>query len=65
MIDISALERAYAFNGFYSLQLEMGDRCYQNCICYYMNALPDELNTLTDLDISTILEESKQSVFLS
>ncbi len=49
---------AYKNDGFYSLQLEIGDRCEQDCIYCYMNALPKEVNTLSDEQITRILEDS-------
>lgn len=58
MIDQEKLMLAYKNDGFYSLQLEVGDRCEQDCIYCYMNALPKEVNTLSDEQITRILEDS-------
>jgi len=58
MIDRKKLMDAWESDSFYSLQLEVGDRCEQDCIYCYMNALPGENNTLSDEDISRILEDS-------
>jgi radical SAM protein with 4Fe4S-binding SPASM domain len=63
MIDTGALLRAYKKNGFYSLQLEIGDKCFQNCLYCYMNALPNEKNTLSDAEISSILEDCHELGF--
>ncbi len=55
MIDFDRLYRAYENKGFYALQLEVGDKCYQGCIYCYMNALEKAVNTLTDRQIKAIL----------
>lgn len=60
MIDEKKLNEAYRNNGFYSLQLEVGDVCYQGCIYCYMNALEDGRNTLSDEDITNILLDAKE-----
>jgi radical SAM protein with 4Fe4S-binding SPASM domain len=59
MIDQEALQTAYASDGIYALQLEVGDRCYQDCVYCYMNALPQEQNTLSDELIVSILQEAR------
>jgi len=58
MIDQVALQKAYETDGIYALQLEVGDRCLQDCVYCYMNALQDERNTLTDEHIKHILHDS-------
>ncbi len=58
MIDYEALNEAYDRDGIYALQLEVGDVCRQGCIYCYMNALPEERNTLSDGLIAEILEDS-------
>ena len=60
MIEVEKLRRAYEKDSFYSLQLEVGDRCEQDCIYCYMNALPRETNTLSDDQITSILEDCNQ-----
>ncbi len=60
MIDYEKLMNAYEENRIYSLQLEVGDRCNQNCIYCYMNAVPEEKNTLSDELIRDILFDSKR-----
>ena len=60
MIDYDRLNRAYDKKGFYSLQFEVGDLCYQGCIYCYMNALETPQNTLSDTDIRMILENAKK-----
>jgi radical SAM protein with 4Fe4S-binding SPASM domain len=60
MIDFKQLYNAYDNDGFYSLQLEVGDKCYQGCIYCYMNAVEETKNELTDEKISSILIDSKQ-----
>lgn len=61
MIDEKRLDEAYRRDGFYSLQLEVGDRCEQGCVYCYMNAVPAEKNSLTDEQIRGILTDAKQS----
>jgi len=58
LINEDQLNDAYQKNGFYSLQLEVGDKCYQGCIYCYMNALPKEKNSLRDEQINNILEDA-------
>ncbi len=58
MIDFEALNRAYAEDRFYSLQLEVGDVCDQGCIYCYMNALPEKKNWLSDGKVSEILVDA-------
>jgi len=58
MIDFEKLDRAYAEDGFYALQLEVGDVCYQGCIYCYMNALPESRNMLSDFLVEEILEDA-------
>ncbi|MFW6137974.1 MAG: radical SAM/SPASM domain-containing protein [Spirochaetota bacterium] len=58
MIDYGKLGNAYEKESFYSLQLEVGDRCEQGCIYCYMNALENETNTLSDSQIRKTLEDA-------
>lgn len=58
MINYEALNKAYDHDGIYALQLEVGDVCRQGCIYCYMNALPEERNTLSDRLIAGIIEDS-------
>ena len=60
MIDFDELNKAYAEDRFYSLQLEVGDVCYQGCIYCYMNALPERKNWLSDENVLSILEDAKR-----
>lgn len=60
MIDWNELQRAYDGRGFYSIQLEVGDRCDQNCIYCYMNALPVEKNTLSKEQVKQVLEDCEK-----
>lgn len=60
MIDTKKLFEAYENDGFYALQLEVGDVCYQNCSYCYMNALTELKNYLTAPEIFEILEDSKE-----
>ncbi|MBN2461917.1 MAG: radical SAM protein [Candidatus Cloacimonetes bacterium] len=55
LIDYKRLNEAYNCGNFYSLQLEIGDFCYQGCLYCYMNALPQSKNTLSDDDIHNII----------
>lgn len=55
MIEYDALYEGYGKDKIYSLQLEVGDECNQGCIYCYMNALPEQENTLSDYDIKKIL----------
>lgn len=59
MIDFDLLNEAYNSDGFYSLQLEVGDKCYQDCIYCYMNAVEETVNELTPGMISGILNDAK------
>ncbi len=60
MIDHKLLDIAYSKDSFYSLQLEVGDRCLQGCIYCYMNAVEQIKNQLSDRIILQILEEAKE-----
>jgi radical SAM protein with 4Fe4S-binding SPASM domain len=60
LIDYDKLNSAYSENGFYALQLEVGDLCYQKCIYCYMNALDTSKNTLSDEQIKNILKDSSE-----
>ncbi len=60
MIDFKELEKAYNENRFYSLQLEVGDVCYQGCSYCYMNALTERKNSLTGKKIFEILYDAKR-----
>jgi radical SAM protein with 4Fe4S-binding SPASM domain len=60
VIDYEALDAAYRRQGFYSLQLEVGDLCHQGCVYCYMNALEQERNTLPDELIGSILEDARK-----
>lgn len=60
MIDFDRLNQAYDRKRFYSLQLEVGDQCYQGCIYCYMNALDSPVNTLSDEQIHNILLDAKE-----
>lgn len=53
--------KAWDEDGFYSLQLEVGDKCYQGCIYCYMNALTETVNELSDEIIRNILEDAKEA----
>lgn len=60
MIDKEKLYDAYDRDGFYSLQLEVGDKCNQGCIYCYMNALPDPINTIDDDMLLMILQDAQE-----
>jgi len=60
LIDYGKLYEAYEKHSFYSIQLEVGDLCYQGCIYCYMNALENPKNTLTDEEINNILDDCKR-----
>lgn len=60
MIDYKKLYEIYDRDGIYALQLEVGDVCFQNCIYCYMNALPEERNTLSDVQITRIIKDSAE-----
>ena len=59
MLDFEQLQFDYDHDGFYALQLEVGDKCYQDCIYCYMNAVAETKNELTDEIISAVLVEAK------
>nr|MDO8119321.1 radical SAM protein [Candidatus Sigynarchaeota archaeon] len=59
MIDAERLRAAYDSDGFYALQLEVGDKCEQGCNYCYMNALPYMKNSLGDGLISEILTDAR------
>ncbi|MEX2681029.1 MAG: radical SAM protein, partial [Candidatus Sigynarchaeota archaeon] len=59
MIDVERLHAAYDSDGFYALQLEVGDKCMQGCSYCYMNALPYSKNSLNDGLISEILADAR------
>lgn len=61
MIDREELIDAYERDGFYSLQLEVGDRCEQGCVYCYMNGLPEGRNTLSDDQIREILTDASEA----
>jgi radical SAM protein with 4Fe4S-binding SPASM domain len=58
MIDYEKLNQAYENQRFYSLQIEVGDLCYQGCIYCYMNALDIQKNTLSDQQIQNLLKDA-------
>ncbi len=60
MIDYEKLNSDYENDKFYSLQLEVGDKCNQGCIYCYMNAVEEEKNTLSDEQIKKILIDAKK-----
>ncbi|MFX0099190.1 MAG: hypothetical protein ACFFCS_06375 [Candidatus Hodarchaeota archaeon] len=60
LIDLEKLQIAYDSDGFYALQLEIGDLCKQGCVYCYMNALPKEKNSLSGEQIRSILDDSKK-----
>jgi radical SAM protein with 4Fe4S-binding SPASM domain len=60
MINYEKLNLAYKNKMFYSLQLEVGDLCYQGCIYCYMNALEIQKNTLSDQQIQNLLNDAKK-----
>ncbi len=59
MIDTDRLQAAYERQGFYALQLEVGDTCQQGCVYCYMNAVADGRNTLSDEQIAAILRDAQ------
>ncbi|MBN2066659.1 MAG: radical SAM protein [Candidatus Thermoplasmatota archaeon] len=63
MIDEQRLRKAYETDGFYALQLEVGDQCFQDCVYCYMNAVEQEHNTLSDQQITAILHDARQLDF--
>lgn len=58
MIDLEKLSVDYKEDRFYSLQLEIGDVCYQGCNYCYMNALTVPKNQLSDEIIFRILDDA-------
>jgi len=60
MIKYSSLEKAYENNGFYSLQFEVGDKCYQGCTYCYMNAVEQTRKELTDEIVHDVLEDARK-----
>lgn len=60
MIDFEKLYQDYENDNIYSLQLEIGDKCNQNCIYCYMNAVEEEINTLSDDQIKKIIIDAKK-----
>jgi radical SAM protein with 4Fe4S-binding SPASM domain len=58
MIDNEKLNKAYAEDRIYSLQLEIGDQCHQGCSYCYMNAVGDARNTLDDPLVRQILDDA-------
>ncbi len=58
LIDYDQLNTAYLRDSFYSIQLEVGDKCYQGCIYCYMNALTETVNVLSDEMIQAILNDA-------
>lgn len=58
MIDYEALKKAWERDGFYALQLEAGDICYQGCVYCYMNAIEEVRNTLTDDQIVQLIKDA-------
>ena len=60
MIDYEKLDECYKKDNFYSLQLEIGDKCNQGCVYCYMNAVEKGKNTLSDEQIKQILLEAKK-----
>ena len=59
MIDFQQLNKAYENDSFYSLQLEVGDKCYQGCSYCYMNAVEITNNELSDEQILHLIQEAK------
>jgi len=60
LIDYRKLYQDYENDNIYSIQLEVGDSCYQGCIYCYMNAVENEKNTLSDKEINQILTDAKK-----
>jgi radical SAM protein with 4Fe4S-binding SPASM domain len=60
MIDRERLQAAYRTDGIYALQLEVGDLCHQGCVYCYMNALTVAKNTLSDAQITRILQDARR-----
>lgn len=63
MIDEQRLRQAYETDGFYALQLEVGDQCFQDCVYCYMNAVEQQHNTLSDQQITAILHDAQRLGF--
>ena len=59
MLNLEEINKAYDNDGFYSLQLEVGDLCFQNCSYCYMNSLETVKNMLTNQQIFEIIEKAK------
>ena len=63
MIDLNLVNKAYNEDGFYSLQLEVGDRCFQGCVYCYMNAVEETQNQLTsDLVFKVIRDAADEGI---
>lgn len=60
LIDFEKLNECYKKDNFYSLQLEIGDKCYQSCVYCYMNAVENGKNTLSDDQVKKIILDSKK-----
>lgn len=60
LINYKKLDECYKKDKFYSLQLEIGDKCNQGCIYCYMNAVENGKNTLSDNQIKQILLDAKK-----
>lgn len=60
LINYKKLNECYKKDKFYSLQLEIGDKCNQGCIYCYMNAVDNGKNTLSDNQIKQILLDAKK-----
>lgn len=60
MLNYKELYEAYEKDSFYSLQLEVGDKCFQACIYCYMNALNTTVNILDDVLIFQIIEDASK-----
>jgi radical SAM protein with 4Fe4S-binding SPASM domain len=60
IIDYKKLYQDYNNDKIYALQLEIGDKCYQNCIYCYMNAVKEEKNSISDSEIRKILYGAKK-----
>lgn len=63
MLDFDQLNKDYTNDGFYALQLEVGDKCYQGCTYCYMNAVAAPKNELTDEIIFAVLVDAKELGF--
>jgi radical SAM protein with 4Fe4S-binding SPASM domain len=60
MIDYNQLNQDYENDNIYAIQLEIGDKCHQGCIYCYMNAVEEEKNTLSDVQIKNIILDAKK-----